>query len=208
MNSEVKEFSNALVTIKGNALRCGDSIYSIHNIVSLNFGSFKKEDGVEIFQVGYCELIIKYFLFMVLVGICSLFVMVFLVDGLGLRYKFINFNNDYIFLLWIIIIFIIFNIKMFLYIKEQRKVRRIHRYEWIDGLKIIFVNNFQLLLVSNTNTGFIKQAIDHLYLFISNTDYSNKKELIINFSDSSINIKEAVGSNIIGGNVQGDVKNG
>ncbi|CAK8712562.1 MAG: hypothetical protein CDV28_10912 [Candidatus Electronema aureum] len=97
---------------------------------------------------------------------------------------------------------------MFLYIKEQRKVRRIHRYEWIDGLKIIFVNNFHLLLVSNTNTGFIKQVIDHLYLFISNTDYSNKNELIINFSDSSINIKEAVGSNIIGGNVQGDVKNG
>ncbi|CAK8712557.1 MAG: hypothetical protein CDV28_10913 [Candidatus Electronema aureum] len=104
MNLEVKEFRNALVTIKGNALRCGDSIYSIHNIVSLNFGSFKKEAGVEIFQVGYFELIIKYFLFMVLVGICSLFAMFFLVDGLGIRYKLINFNNDYIFI-WIIIIY-------------------------------------------------------------------------------------------------------
>jgi hypothetical protein len=63
-------------------------------------------------------------------------------------------------------------------------------------------------MLTGPNTGFIKQVIDHLYLFISNTDYSNKNELIINFSDSSINIKEVVGSNIIGGSVQGDVKNG
>jgi hypothetical protein len=75
-------------------------------------------------------------------------------------------------------------------------------------LKIVFVNNLSLFFVSDADNGFIKQTIDQLYSFIARPERASKNELIINFSDSSINIKEAVGSNIIGGSVQGDVTNG
>lgn len=82
------------------------------------------------------------------------------------------------------------------------------KYTVIDGLKIIFFNNDYLFFVSNADTGFIEEIIEHLYLVIQVNGRDSRNELIINFSDSSINIKEAVGSNIIGGNVEGDVRNG
>ncbi|MCI5131571.1 MAG: hypothetical protein D3904_08605 [Candidatus Electrothrix sp. EH2] len=42
-DNDIREVQNALVTIKGNALRCQNSIFSIHNIVSLTFDSVAKE---------------------------------------------------------------------------------------------------------------------------------------------------------------------
>lgn len=84
----------------------------------------------------------------------------------------------------------------------------LNRYYYVDGLKIVFVNNLTLVLISRANTGFIRETIGHLENFISNPKYSQNNELVINFSDRSINIKEAISSNIIGGNVQGEVKNG
>ncbi|MCI5131570.1 MAG: hypothetical protein D3904_08600 [Candidatus Electrothrix sp. EH2] len=92
-----------------------------------------------------------------------------------------------------------------LFDKWRRKSNK--KYTVTYGVKIIFVNNSSLFLISKTD-GFVKDAVDYLYSFIAKSEHTSKKELIINFSDSSINIKEAVGSNIIGGNVEGNVTNG
>ncbi len=118
------------------------------------------------------------------------------------------FGNIHEFKEVIILLFILYSVVMAISLLYIRRSTTEEKYTVIDGLKIIFFNNDYLFFVSNADTGFIEEIIEHLYLVIQVNGRDSRNELIINFSDSSINIKEAVGSNIIGGNVEGDVRNG
>lgn len=196
MNSEVKELHNALITIKGNALRCGDSIYSIHNIVSITFDSVRKENECPAYvkNISYLYGFFSFYCLLILV-------LIFLIDKVYID-KYIEY------VAWSAgASFLLVGILSPFHDNAQKKYEK-NRYYFTDGLRIIFINNSSLFLVSNSTTGFIKETVDRLYSFISNPELTSKNELTINFSDSSININEAVSSNIIGGSVQGDVKNG
>ncbi len=206
LNSEMKEFQNALVTIRGNALRCGNSIYSINNIVLVTFESVQKENEKHPDANG-----IKYNFFALILFSLLLSVALFFFREASFvkkLHEITSIDIEGAVTIFCILSFMFSIGAVFAMIEVLWGRLTIDRYYFIDGLRIVFSNNINLFLISRTNTGFIKETICHLEKFISNPVYSQNNELVINFSDSSINIKEAVGSNIIGGIVQGDVTNG
>lgn len=205
-NNDIREVENALVTIKGNALRCGDNIYSIRTIVSLMFESIKKEkkrpDSIGI--VGFfAKLLIRYFLLaLVLLIAFQLLDYLSLIDISSFEEPIkVNFVGSIF--ISLLLSWICFGIEDSLKTSYEK-----NKYHYTHGLRVVFINNLTLFLVSRAETGFIEETIKYLELFISNPEYSRKRELVINFSDRSVNIKKADNSNIIGGNVEGNVTNG
>jgi hypothetical protein len=124
LDSELKEFRNALVTIKGNALRCGNNIYSIHNIVSMYFSSSREEITIRNPPENFCCLIVKYF-----IGLYFTFFIAALVhahvysvissDITGM----INFLREKDEHEILNTFFIIYNLAMFFYIRNARKYK-------------------------------------------------------------------------------------
>ncbi len=199
-------------------MRCENSVYSIMNIVSVTFDSIRKENPEpQSIQDNYDrgKLFFKFFLF-----VCAILIILVvweandrtsinvIIDWLrsesGLNEK--EFRDLLMFLLLAIPASLLISI-LFLVRATWSRWTHVDYYD-IHGLRVIFVNNLTLYFVSRSDSGFIKETIDGLEEFISNPAYRERNEMIVNFSDRSVNINEVKNSNVVGGDVQGDVSNG
>ena len=217
-NNDIREFSNALVIIKGNAMRHANSVYSIKNIVSMTFDSIRKEipepDSIND-KYRWSKFFFKYFIYS-LMFIITLIVLHFNTEfdidktiDLTRKYIGINYSEmvDYI-RFFLLITPISFALSVLLFIIATLSKWNHSPYYYIHGLRIIFVNNTTLYFVANSDTGFIKDTLKGLERFISNPSFRDNNEMVINFSNRSVNIKEVKDSNVIGGDVEGNISNG
>lgn len=219
-NEDVREFENALISIRGNSLRYKNSVFSLHNIVSLTFDSVRRErtkpyDITEYY--GYSKWWVKYFFFTTIATIAfvSFAEMGFysakgieswLIDTFELRPSTLKAVLQYFFIS--VALALPMSILTFLIAKYKSWSYNSYRYYYVNGLRIIFVNNMILYFIGNNDSGFIEDTLRGIESFIAEPMGSTSKAMSINFSDNSIKIDEVSNSNVVGGNVSGGIYSG
>lgn len=217
-NNDIKEFRNALITIKGNAMRHGNSVYSIKNIVSMTFEFMRKEipEPSSIKEkYEWSKFFFKYFIYSLVFLLILLILDVSIGMDIGKIIEWVS-NNFHIrdediriyFGFFGLSIKFSFFISVFIFILAEFSRWNHTKYNDIHGLRVTFVNNSTLYFLASSHTGFIEETLKGLEEFISDSGFRDSNEMVINFSNRSVNIKEVKNSNVVGGDVQGNVSNG
>ena len=218
-NKDVREFENTVISIRGNSLRCKNSVFSIHNIVSMTFDTVQrvkdKPDGIDGW-LSFAKNTFKYFLF----GVAVLILLIVLEKN--------DFSTDRLiamlanlvgvsttdmgeyFQLFIGSVGLAFlaSIASFVIGKLWGWIYESNKYYYLQGLRVVFVNNMTLYFIGNNNSNFIEDTLRGIESFIAEPSQNASREMVINFSNNSVNIDEVSNSNVVGGNVGGGLHNG
>lgn len=218
-STDVREFENQIISIRGNSLRCKNSVYSIHNIVSMTFDTVQRvktrPDGIDGW-LSFAKNAFKYFLFGIVVWILVLVLeyndftneelIAWLANLFGAA---MSDMRDYFGAFFGTIVLAFFaSIASLIIGKIWEWFYEANKYYYVHGLRVIFVNNMTLYFIGNNDSNFIEDTLRGIESFIAEPSQNGTREMVVNFSNNSVNIDEVSNSNVVGGNVSGGLHNG
>jgi len=217
INKNFNPIKNGTIRITGNALLYNNSVYSINNILSLTFNSVTQiRDKPEVIQNSKNRMIL-YFK-MATVVLVILLISLFIITNLQNNNE--NIFTDYginevivkyiaqisiIFISFILFFYFLTLVNLVLWIVTLLYYNSNKKYT-ISGLEIKFITNYSLFFITKNSQDEIKKVVDEIYKVISlGSNY--RKEIKINFTDRSIKVDKLENSNLVGGDMRGNINN-